>query len=83
MVPPPSKKIFRENFEIFEGGGTILDFFEIFFHSLEIDRKSTDFLYMQIFLHVFYFLAGNAPKNVPFRVRCKNAIKKYIFFGAT
>ena len=59
----------------------ILDFFEIFFHSLEIDRKWTIFLYMQIFLHIFNFLAGNAPKNVHFCVRCKNAIKNACFFA--
>ena len=80
MVPPPSKKIFAK-ISKFPRGGTILDFFEIFFHSLEIDQKSTIFLYMQIFLHIFIFLAGNAPKNVHFCVRCKNAIKNACFFA--
>ena len=77
---PPQKKFFAK-ISKFPRGGTILDFFEIFFHSLEIDRKSTIFLYMQIFLHIFIFLAGNAPKNVHFCVRCKNAIKNACFFA--
>ena len=80
VVWSPLKKSFSRKFPNFRGG-TILDFFEIFFHSLEIDRKSTIFLYMQIFLHIFIFLAGNAPKNVHFCVRCKNAIKNACFFA--
>ena len=73
---PPQKNFFGE-ISTFSRGGDHTRFFQFFFSKQKHDR----FLHAKNFLHIFTFLAGNAPKTCPFCVRSKNAIKKSCFLG--